>query len=165
MLASNAVLIPGKPVEQRIQGNGGWAEGDASYAGDNPASGAPITYYQKARHVIGRMKLEILDANGNVVDEVPASKRRGLNRVNWPMRTKPPQVPPAASLAGSSAFGERFLPGTYTVRLTKAGQVSTAPLVADSRQARDLYRRRPSGAVRRCRTGQRHVCADEQARR
>jgi photosystem II stability/assembly factor-like uncharacterized protein len=129
VLASNAVLIPGKPVEQRIQGNGGWAEGDASYAGDNPASGAPITYYQKARHVIGRMKLEILDANGNVVDEVPASKRRGLNRVNWPMRTKPPQVPPAASLAGSSAFGERFLPGTYTVRLTKAGQVSTAPLV------------------------------------
>ncbi len=129
VLASNAVLIPGKPVEQRIQGNGGWAEGDASYAGDNPASGAPITYYQKARHVIGRMKLEILDANGNVVDEVPASKRRGLNRVNWSMRTKPPQVPPAASLAGSSAFGERFLPGTYTVRLTKAGQVSTAPLV------------------------------------
>ena len=128
-LASTAVLIPGKPVEQRIQGNGGWAEGDASYAGDNPASGAPITYYQKARHVIGRMKLEILDANGNVVDEVPASKRRGLNRVNWSMRTKPPQVPPAASLAGASAIGERFLPGTYTVRLTKAGQVSTAPLI------------------------------------
>jgi hypothetical protein len=128
-LASDAVLIPGKPVEQRMQGNGGWAEGDASYAGDNPASGAPITYYQKARHVIGRMKLEILDAQGKVVDEVPASKRRGLNRVNWSMRTKPPQVPPAASLAGSSAFGERFLPGTYTVRLTKAGHVSTAPLV------------------------------------
>jgi hypothetical protein len=74
------------------------------------------------------MKLEVLDAQGNVVDEVPASKRRGLNRVNWSMRTKPPLVPPAASLAGSSAFGERFLPGSYTVRLTKAGQVSTEPL-------------------------------------
>ena len=128
MLASNVALVPGKPVEQRIQGNGGWAEGDASYAGDNPQSGATITYYQKARHVIGRMKLEILDAKGNVVDEVPASKRRGLNRVNWSMRTKPPLVPPAASLAGSSAFGERFLPGTYTVRLTKAGQVVSEPL-------------------------------------
>src|SRR5206468_1221479 len=45
VLASNAVLIPGKPVEQRIQGNAGWAQGVASYAGDNPASGAPITYY------------------------------------------------------------------------------------------------------------------------
>ena len=128
VLASNVALIPGKPVEQRIQGNGGWAEGDASYAGENPASGASITYYQKARHVIGRMKLEILDAQGNVVDEVPASKRRGLNRVSWSMRTKPPLVPPAAALAGASAFGERFLPGNYMVRLTKAGQVVTEPL-------------------------------------
>lgn len=128
VLASNVALIPGRPVEQRIQGNGGWAEGDASYAGDNPSSGAVITYYQKARHVIGRMKLEIVDAQGNVVDEVPASKRRGLNRVRWSMLTKAPQVPPAASLAGNSAFGERFLPGTYTVRLTKAGQVVTEPL-------------------------------------
>jgi hypothetical protein len=128
VLASNVALIPSRPVEQRIQGNGGWAEGDASYAGDNPASGATISYYQKARHVIGRMKLEILDASGKVVDEVPASKRRGLNRVSWSMRTKPPQVPPAAALAGASAFGERFLPGDYTVRLIKAGQVASEPL-------------------------------------
>ena len=128
LLASNVSLIPSRPVEQRIQGSGGWAEGDASYAGDNPESGATITYYQKARHVIGRMKLEILDAQGHVVDEVPASKRRGLNRVSWPMRTKPPQVPPAASLAGASTQGERFLPGNYTVRLTKAGEVVSEPL-------------------------------------
>ncbi|HEX8842946.1 MAG TPA: sialidase [Sphingomicrobium sp.] len=128
VLASNVALLPGKPVEQRIQGNGGWAEGDASYAGDNPPGGAVISYYQKARHVIGRMKLEILDAQGNIVDEVPAAKRRGLNRVSWSMRTKPPQVPPAASLAGNSAIGQRFLPGTYTVRLTKAGQVVSEPL-------------------------------------
>ena len=128
VLASNVALIPSMPVEQRIQGSGGWAEGDASYAGENPASGGSITYYQKARHVIGRMKLEILDAQGNVVDELPASKRRGLNRVSWSMRTKPPLVPPAAALAGASALGERFLPGTYTVRLTKAGQVVSEPL-------------------------------------
>ena len=74
------------------------------------------------------MKLEILDANGNLVDELPASKRRGLNRVNWSMRTKPPQVPPAASLAFYSTQGQRVLPGNYTVRLTKGGQVTTAPL-------------------------------------
>jgi photosystem II stability/assembly factor-like uncharacterized protein len=127
-LASTDVLIPGRPVEQRIEGNGGWAEGNATYYGENPQGGATITYYQKARHVIGRMKLEILDAQGKVVDEVPTSKRRGLNRVSWPMRTKPPQVPPAASLAGASAYGERILPGTYTVRLTNAGQATTEPL-------------------------------------
>jgi hypothetical protein len=127
-LASAAVLLPGPPVQQRIQGNGGWSEGDATYFGDNPPSGAVITYYQKARHVIGRMKLEILDSSGKVVDEIPTSKRRGLNRVSWSMLTKPPIVPPAASLAGSSTQGERVLPGNYTVRLTSAGQVSTEPL-------------------------------------
>ncbi|MEO7240575.1 MAG: sialidase, partial [Sphingomicrobium sp.] len=127
-LAANALLIPGRPVEQRIAGNGGWAEGAASYAGDNPPSGATITYFQKARHVIGRMKLEVLDASGKVVDDIPAAKRKGLNRVHWSMRTKPPSVPPAASLAGASAYGERMLPGRYTVRLTKAGDVTTAPL-------------------------------------
>ena len=41
---------------QRIQGGGGWAEGDATFYGDNPPSGATITYYQKARHVIGRIR-------------------------------------------------------------------------------------------------------------
>ena len=127
-LASTAVLIPSGPIQQRIQGNGGWPEGDASYAGENPPGGATITYYQKARHVIGRMKLEVLDANGNVVDEIPTSKRRGLNRVQWTMLTKPPVVPPAASIAGSSTVGERVLPGTYTVRLTDAGQVTNEPL-------------------------------------
>ena len=74
------------------------------------------------------MKLEILDARGNVVDELPTSKRRGLNRVVWSMRTKPPLVPPAASLAGASTSGQRFLPGTYTVRLTNGAQVVTEPL-------------------------------------
>jgi hypothetical protein len=74
------------------------------------------------------MKLEILDSSGKVVDEVPASKRRGLNRVTWSMRTKPPLVPPAAQIAFRSTQGQRVLPGQYTVRLTKAGEVSTEPL-------------------------------------
>ena len=73
--------------------------------------------------MIGRMKLEILDANGNVVDEIPASKRRGLNRVNWSMLTKPPHVPPAASIAGCIGAG----------RARPAGQLHGA---ADRRRAR-----------------------------
>ena len=128
-LAANAALIPGAQIQQRIQGNGGWPEGDATFSGDNPPDGAVITYYQKARHVIGRMKLEVLGPDGKLVDELPASKRKGLNRVVWSMRTKPPQVPPAASIAFASTQGERVLPGAYTIRLTKAGQVTTMPLV------------------------------------
>jgi hypothetical protein len=44
------------------------------------------------------------------------------------MRDEPPQVPPAASLAFNSAQGPRVSPGTYTVRLTKAGKTYTTPL-------------------------------------
>ena len=133
--ASNVTLLPVANIEQRIGGNGGWAEGDASYAGENPADGAVISYYQKARHVIGRMKLEIINADGKVVDELPTSKRKGINRVVWAMRTKPPQVPPAASLAFASTQGQRYMPGNYTVRLTKAGEVSEVPMTVglDSR--------------------------------
>ena len=74
------------------------------------------------------MKLEILDDAGNVVDTLPASKRRGLNRVEWSMRIKPPVTPPAAQLAFNSTQGPRVLPGRYTVRLTKGGETVTMPL-------------------------------------
>jgi hypothetical protein len=69
------------------------------------------------------LKIEILDSTGRVIDEVPASKRSGLNRVTWSMREKPPRVPPAAQLAFAGTRGPRLVPGDYTVRLTKAGKV------------------------------------------
>ncbi|MEO6432961.1 MAG: sialidase [Sphingomicrobium sp.] len=148
-LSSAIALLPVRPVEQRIQGSGGWSEGDASYAGENPTDGAIISYYQKARHVVGRMKLEILDAQGNVLDELAASKRRGLNRVAWSMRTKPPQLPPAATFAGNSAFGQRVLPGQYTARLTKNGQVVSTPVTVtlDRRATFGLYDRQAQYAA------------------
>jgi photosystem II stability/assembly factor-like uncharacterized protein len=127
-LASNVTLLPGRPVQQRIEANGGWSEGDASYAGTNPADGAVISYYLRRRQVIGKLTVEILDASGTVIDTIPAGKRKGINRVVWSMRTKPPLVPPAAQIAGASTQGPRVLPGTYTVRLTRAGQVLTMPL-------------------------------------
>jgi hypothetical protein len=78
-----------------------------------------VTYYQRARHLFGKIKLEILDADGKLVDTLPASEHRGLNRVEWNMQVKPPRVPRAAQLAFNGTQGPRVLPGTYTVRLTK----------------------------------------------
>lgn len=69
------------------------------------------------------MKLEVLDSSGRLVDELPASKRPGLNRVIWTMQAKPPRVPPAAQIANAGIRGPRLVPGDYTVRLTKAGKV------------------------------------------
>ena len=112
-------FLQGRPVTQRIQGQGGWVEGDAAFNGANPPDGAVITYYQRTRHLFGPIKIEILDAGGKLVDTIPASKRRGINRVTWTMQVAPPRVPRAAQIAFNSSQGPRVLPGTYTVRLTK----------------------------------------------
>jgi photosystem II stability/assembly factor-like uncharacterized protein len=123
LMSREAAFVTARPVQQRISGPGGWANGAAVFVGENPPGGAVITYYQRTRHLFGPLKLEILDAGGRVVDELPASKRRGLNRVEWSMREKPPSVPPAVQLAFAGTQGPRVLPGTYTARMTKGGQV------------------------------------------
>jgi len=128
-LASEVTLLPGRPVQQRLQARGGWSEGDASYSGDNPANGAVISYYLRSRQVIGKLNLDILDASGHVVDTIPPGIRKGLNRVVWSMRTKAPFVPPAATIAGGANEGPRVLPGTYTARLTKDGKTYAMPFV------------------------------------
>jgi photosystem II stability/assembly factor-like uncharacterized protein len=119
VLASDAVFLKARPQMQRMRAQGGWSEGDAAFSGTNPPNGAVITYYQRSRHLFGKIKLEILDADGKLVDTLPASERRGLNRIEWSMQVKPPRVPRAAQLAFNGTQGPRVLPGTYTVRLTK----------------------------------------------
>jgi photosystem II stability/assembly factor-like uncharacterized protein len=126
--SQDVAFISARPVQQRIEGSGGWANGDAVFVGDNPPDAAVITYYQRERHLFGKLKIEILDSTGHVVDEVPASKRSGLNRVTWSMREKPPRVPPAAQIAFSGTRGPRLIPGVYTVRLTKNGKATETKL-------------------------------------
>jgi hypothetical protein len=128
LLTQEATFVSARPVQQRIEGSGGWANGDAAFVGDNPPDAAVLTYYQRSRHLFGKLKLEVLDSSGRVIDELPASKRPGLNRVTWTMREKPPRVPPAAQIAFSGTRGPRLVPGVYTVRLTKAGKVSETKL-------------------------------------
>jgi len=127
-LDKDVAFLPARPTVRRLEAQGGWANGDAVFVGRNPPEGAVITYYLKKRHIFGDMKIEVLDAAGQVVATVPTGKRRGLNRVEWAMRLKAPQVPPAASAAFEAATGPRVLPGTYTVRMTKDKDVYTSPL-------------------------------------
>src|SRR5947209_7659871 len=122
VLTQDVSFISARPVQQRIEGSGGWANGSAMFVGDNPPDAAVINYYQRERHLFGKLKIEVLDSTGRVLDEVPASKRPGLNRVMWSMREKPPRVPPAAQIAFGGTRGVRFAPGDYTVRLTKNGK-------------------------------------------
>ncbi len=128
VMARDAVFLASHPQQQRMNAQGGWAEGDATFLGPNPPDAALITYYQKKRHIFGRMKIEIFDEQGKLVDTLPANSRRGLSRLEWSMRLKPPIVPPAASLAGEATFGLRVLPGTYTVKMTRGNETYTTKL-------------------------------------
>jgi photosystem II stability/assembly factor-like uncharacterized protein len=126
-LAQDAAFIASRPSVQRMPAWGGWANGDAAFTGPNPTEDATITYYQKKRHIFGDLKIEVFDETGRSMGAIPASKRRGLSRITWGMRLKPPKVPPAATAAGG--LGPRVLPGTYTVKMTKDKKVYTTPLV------------------------------------
>jgi photosystem II stability/assembly factor-like uncharacterized protein len=148
-LASDVVFMRARPTVQKVSASGGWANGDASYVGQNPPDAAVITYYLKKRHIFGDMKIEVLDAAGKVVGNVPSTKRRGLSRVTWAMRLPPPRVPRAASAAFGAAYGPRVLPGTYTVRMTKDNQVYTMPLqiVPDPRATHSMADRQAQFAL------------------
>lgn len=128
IMAKDAAFLEGKPAQQRLIAQGGWSEGDATFVGRNPADAALITYYQRKRHIFGRMKIEIFDQNGKLVDTLPANSRRGIGRVEWQMRLKAPRVPPAATAAFEAAFGPRVLPGAYTVKMTRGKETYTTQL-------------------------------------
>jgi photosystem II stability/assembly factor-like uncharacterized protein len=128
VMNQDAAFLQGKPTQQRLNANGGWAEGNATFSGSNPPDAAVITYYQKKRHIFGKMKIEVFDAQGKLVDTLSANSRRGISRVEWPMRLKAPRVPPAATAAFEAAFGPRVVPGTYTVKMTRGKETFSTPL-------------------------------------
>ena len=144
VLTKEVAFLQIGPVEQKLSSFGGWVNGDAVFVGPNPPNDAVITYYQRRRHIFGDLKMDVTDANGNVIGTVPSSKRRGLSRAGWSMRVKAPTVPPAATAAFGAARGPRVLPGTYTVRLTKDQTTYTTPLtiVPDPRGTHTLADRK-----------------------
>ena len=95
---SEAAFLPTRrPVQQRIARSAAGSRATPASPDRTRRDGAVITYYQKARHLFGKLKIEVLDdRRASSSTRFPASKRRGINRVAWSMRVKPPRVPPAA---------------------------------------------------------------------
>jgi photosystem II stability/assembly factor-like uncharacterized protein len=122
LLAQDVAFVSARPVQQRIEADGRAPTGAAAFVGEDPTAGAVITYYQRTRHLFGKLKIEVLDAGGHVVDELPPSSRRGLNRVLWTMHLPAPHVPPAVQVAFAATQGPRVLPGSYSVRIEDNGK-------------------------------------------
>lgn len=105
-----------------------------AFVGSNPPQAATIVYYLKKRHLFGDLKVEVFGDDGRLIATLPGGKRRGLNRVEWPMRFKAPKFPPATNLV-PGFLGPRVPEGQYRVVLTKGKETieSTVQLIADPR--------------------------------
>jgi photosystem II stability/assembly factor-like uncharacterized protein len=134
VLEQDVALLPTRDAVMVIPAPQQQFGGQEQFVGLNPPEAAGIAYYMARRHLFGDLRVEIYDAGGELIKTVPGSKRRGVNRVTWPMRLPPPKVPPATNLV--PAFeGPRVLEGTYTVKLVKGDETVTGEieLVPDPR--------------------------------
>lgn len=106
----------------RLGGNQTWNAGE--FNGGNYTDNAVITYYLKDRMATGDAKIIIRDSLGNVIRDLPAGKRKGVNRIAWDMRLAPPKVPEGGTKLSFGGFmGPLVLPGKYSAELRVGNQV------------------------------------------
>ena len=119
------------PATQSRFGSGGYPS-TGGWMAWNPVTIPPIQYYLKERLSTGEATVEILDKDGKLVQEFPAGKRRGINKVYWNLAMKPPKVAEGGTKPDYSAFtAPMVMPGTYTVRLKLGDQTYTTPLTVE----------------------------------
>jgi hypothetical protein len=135
VLERDVAFLPARPSPMVTPVSEFGFNGDAEFVGANPGDGAVITYYLKRRHLLGDLRIEVLDSQGQLLSTMPGGKRRGINRVEWSMRAKAPRAAPGAGLIPSlgSLIGPRVAPGTYTVRMIKGSDTfsSTVTVVPE----------------------------------
>ncbi len=91
--------------------SGGWSAG-------NPSSIPSINYYLKTRIATGKATLEIYDEKGTLIQEMPGSIRKGINKIDWNLRSSPPKVASGSTKPDGAGFAAPMvLPGTYTIKL------------------------------------------------
>ena len=138
-------LFPPRPAYRFRQSTVPVTMSDDPSAGQNPQYGAAISYYLKTA-AAGDVRISIADAKGQQVRTFTGGKNAGLNRVVWNlegelttevrMRTSPAYAPEikldkdgTRSAPGAARMSILLPPGTYTVKLSAAGQELSQPLV------------------------------------
>jgi len=106
--------------------------GDKTFVGPNPPYGALIYYYLKKKpDEKTEATMEILDSQGNLVNEIELKPEKGVNRAVWNLTYKGPE--PRRETEEEQFFfrgprGSKVLPGTYTVKLKIGDQQTAKPL-------------------------------------
>jgi photosystem II stability/assembly factor-like uncharacterized protein len=94
------------------------------YVGGNYTDAVIIPYYLKDRANSDNMKVIIKDAQGNVLRELDGGKAKGVNKVAWDMRMKPPKGPEGGTKLSFGGFsGPLVLPGKYSASIQLGDQI------------------------------------------
>lgn len=133
VLDADVTILKSRPTPVTNGHWGGSYPTSGSFTGPNSPEDCRIIYYLKDRVTTGDLKVEIFDKDGKSLGTVPATKRKGINKISWSMRTKPPRTAKGVRADGSGFFGPLVDPGTYTVKLTKGDKTytGTVDLVRD----------------------------------
>ena len=120
-ITADLTVLPSKPAVRRVSGSAGsWFNGDDAFLGESVSTDAAVWYYLRDRHMRGKFEILIIDAAGKTIRTVPGSPRRGINKVELPLRRKAPATAASdAGFAGGSFIGPLIAEGTYTVELRK----------------------------------------------
>ncbi|MBA2421775.1 MAG: glycosyl hydrolase, partial [Chitinophagales bacterium] len=118
VLNAEAYILPSRPNYAALSSlNGSYPTTAGDFSAPNPTDEAVISYYLKDRVVTGAVKLEIYDASGKLISSMDGTKRKGINRVTWAMRKKPPITATGAQIEGNSIIGPMVDEGIYTIKL------------------------------------------------
>jgi hypothetical protein len=128
VIEQDVVILKSRPVPVTGGHYGGSFPSAGGFVGPNSGEQAPIIYYLKDRVTTGDVKVEIFDKDGKSMGPVPATKRKGINVINWSMRMKPPKTAKGVRVDGAGFTSPLVEPGTYTVKLTKGDKVYTGTI-------------------------------------
>jgi len=130
IVEQDVYLFPNEPIELNNSrfGDAGFPS-TGGWVAPNPASIPPIQYYLKERVTTGDIKVEIYDKQGKLVQSIPGSKRKGINKVYWNLRMKPPKVASGGTKLDFGGFvAPMVLPGDYIVKLIVGDKEFIQPL-------------------------------------
>ncbi|CAN5487232.1 hypothetical protein BH10BAC6_BH10BAC6_03030 [soil metagenome] len=126
-ISQEVTMLPSRPAVRRMGVISQRFSGDAEFVGSTTDDVATVWYFLKERPMKGATEIVIKDPQGAVVRKLPATTRKGLNRVEWPLRLPPPiSATSEVGFAGGSFSGPLAPEGTYTAEVHREGSVSTS---------------------------------------
>ncbi|MFT5863987.1 MAG: photosystem II stability/assembly factor-like uncharacterized protein [Flavobacteriales bacterium] len=108
-----------KPGILTEEGGFGGGSSELQFVGGNPGTSLNLKYYLQKRHTFGKMTLDIMDMEDNLITSLGAGKSKGINIVSWNYTAKPPKQAKGKTISRGGFTPVRVTAGTYKAVLKK----------------------------------------------